>query len=91
MPAFLEMNAEPKVRILHMDSDIYSSTIFVLRSLRDRIAPGTIIMFDDFLNYWGWEEHDFKAFMEFVKEASIDFEYIAQMRYTGRVAVRILG
>jgi len=91
LPLFLEgINEDEKVTFLHMDSDIYSSTIFVLNALKDKIVPGTIIVFDDFLNYWGWEEHDFKALTEFINESEFSFEWIAQMRYTGRVAIKIL-
>lgn len=90
LPSFLEKNNEA-VSFLHLDSDIYSSTKFVLNQLRDRIRPGTIIVFDDYLNYWGWEDNDFKAFMEYIDSLDdLSFEYIAQMRYTGRVAVKMI-
>ena len=53
LPGFLEKHKE-SVSFLHVDSDLYSSAKFVLRELNDRIVPGTIILFDDFLNYPGW-------------------------------------
>lgn len=47
---FLETHGGP-ISLLHMDSDIYSSTKFVLNRIVDRIVPGTIIRFDDFIDW----------------------------------------
>ena len=55
------------------------------------LAPGTIVMFDELINYHGWEEGEFKAFMEFVAAGKLAFEYVAYNRTGGQVAVRILG
>ena len=44
------------------------------------IVPGTIVVFDDFINYHGWEEGEFKAFMEFVTARQLAFEYVAYNR-----------
>ena len=35
------------------------------------LAPGTIIIFDELINYHGWEEGEFKAFMEFAAERKL--------------------
>ena len=32
----------------------------------DRINPGCIIVFDEYINYPSWEQHEFKAFQEFI-------------------------
>ena len=32
--------------------------------------PGTIILFDEYFNYPNWEQHEFKAFQEFVDGAT---------------------
>lgn len=39
------------IALLHLDADLYSSTISVLRALNDRIKPGTVIVCDE----WGRE------------------------------------
>lgn len=72
---FLKDHHEP-VSFLHIDCDLYSSAKFVLFSLKDRIIPGTIILFDEFYNYIGWEQGEYKAFLEFIKITKKSFSYI---------------
>ena len=73
-------------------ADLDSSTEPTLAPIPpDMIVPGTIVVFDDFINYHGWEEGEFKAFMEFVTARQLAFEYVAYNRTGGQVAVRILG
>lgn len=76
LPKFLEQHPE-KVAFLHVDSDIYSSAKYVLISLKDRIQKGTVIVFDEFFNFPNWENHEYKAFMEFLAETGYQFEYIS--------------
>ena len=52
------------------------------------LVPGTIIIFDELINYHGWEEGEFKAFMEFTADRKLAFEYVAYNRTGGQVAVR---
>lgn len=86
---FLENNQAP-IAFLHADADLYSSTSTILMSLKERIVKGTIIVFDELINYPYWRDHEYKAFMEFIEKTGNKFEYIA---YTDRgysVAVKIL-
>jgi len=71
-----------KVSILHIDCDIYSSTKFVLDRLKDRIVPGTVIIFDELKGYPEWEEHEHKAFMEFLDATGLSYEELAQFANT---------
>ena len=75
-------------KLLHVDCDLYSSTCTVLELLEDRIVPGTVIVFDEYFNYPGWEQGEHKAFTEFLKRKQCSFEYIS---YTVReqMAVKI--
>jgi len=57
------------VVILNMDADLYSSTIFVLRSLRHLVRPGTYLYFDEFACYG----HEERAFREFVEQTGFTF------------------
>lgn len=63
LPEFLETHSGP-VSFLHVDCDLYSSTKTIFAALRDRLAPGAIIVFDEYWNYPGWREHEYKAFEE---------------------------
>jgi hypothetical protein len=91
LPGFVAQHRGETIALLHVDCDLYSSTVTILGNLAGMIAPGTIIVFDELINYHGWEEGEFKAFMEFVAARNLAFEYIAYNRTGGQVAVRILG
>ena len=54
-----------------------------------RIGPGTVIVFDEYFNYPNWQEHEFKAFQEFIGEEDSSYEYLAFCARGGSVAVRI--
>ena len=88
--ADLAQHPGAKIALLHVDCDLYSSTVTILNNVAGMLVPGTIILFDELINYHGWEEGEFKAFMEFVAERKLAFEYVAYNRTGGQVAVRIL-
>jgi hypothetical protein len=48
--------------IVHNDSDLYSSTLFCLTTLDRIIAPGTIVIFDEF----GDVMHEFRALQDYL-------------------------
>ena len=79
-----------KLAFLHVDCDIYESTKIIFDSLGDRIVSGTVIVFDEYLNYPGWRLHEFKAFQEFVRASEKQYEYIGFSAEKGHVAVRIV-
>ena len=75
LPKFLEEHKE-KAAFIHIDCDLYSSTKTIFENIYDRIIPNTIIQFDEYYNYPGWRNHEFKAFQEFCKKYSVEYEYI---------------
>lgn len=89
LPVFLEEHTEP-CAFLHIDCDLYSSTKCIFDYLEDRILPGTIIVFDEYFNYPGWQEGEHKAFMELIEETGLQFEYIGYVEIMEQVAVRII-
>lgn len=70
---------------IHMDCDLYSSVKTVFDNIGDKMAKDTVIFFDDYYNYHGWENHSYKAFMEFNRP----FEYVG--RGTRQAVVRLLA
>lgn len=84
------INNPKVVSFMHVDCDLYSSAKTVLSLMAPFIIPGTVIQFDEYFNYPGWQQHEFKAFQEFIKEFKMSYEYIGYV-YTGfSVAVRIV-
>jgi bifunctional DNA-binding transcriptional regulator/antitoxin component of YhaV-PrlF toxin-antitoxin module len=78
-PFLLEHRHEP-ISFLHVDCDLYSSTKTILTHGADRLLAGSVIVFDEFFNYSGWRDHEYKAFMEFVAQTGRRFQYIGYVR-----------
>lgn len=89
LPAFLAANPGA-VRLLHVDCDIYGSTCTVLDSLGDRLVPGSVLLFDDFLGYPGYEQHEMRAFDEFTAASGLRCELIAACVLGREVAFQVL-
>jgi predicted O-methyltransferase YrrM len=53
-----------KVALLHIDCDLYSSTKTVFERARDLIHVGTIVVFDELIDYPGWRDHEHRAWTE---------------------------
>ncbi len=81
--------SDEPIAFLHIDSDLYSSAATAFKKLGDRIQPGTIIVFDEFYNYPGFENHEFKAFQEFLNERNLKAHYLAYNVNHEQVAVQI--
>ena len=79
------------VAFLHLDADLYSSTVTVLQHVGPRLQPGSVIVFDEYFNYPGWEQHEHRAWQEFVAESAIEFQYIAYTCNNEQVALMITG
>lgn len=84
---FLEQHPDP-VALVHVDCDLYSSTRTVLEGLAERIRPGTVLLFDEYFNYPGWQQHEHKAFAEFARSGRHRFEYVAYNASSQQVVVR---
>ena len=52
------------VTFAHVDCDIYSAAACVLRHLPPRLAPGAVVLFDELVNYPGFEDHEMRALYE---------------------------
>lgn len=65
------------IMLLRVDCDIYSSTKTIFDELGHLIRPGTWILFDELIGYHGWQEHEYRAFREFLETTDIDVTWVA--------------
>jgi len=88
LPEFLAEHPG-QLAIAHMDSDLYSSAVYVLEQLRPRMVRGTVIVFDEYYNFPGWRQHEHRAWQEFVADSGLEFEYLGATADDEQVSVRI--
>jgi predicted O-methyltransferase YrrM len=88
LPRFLARNDEP-IAFMHVDCDLYSSTKTVLDLTGDRLAPDAVILFDEFFNFPGWKQHEYRAWTEFLERTGRTFEYLAYTGNSEQVVVRL--
>ncbi|WP_409483660.1 class I SAM-dependent methyltransferase [Arsenicicoccus dermatophilus] len=90
LPGFLAVHPGP-VDVLHVDGDLYSSAATVLELVGPRLRPGSIVQFDEYLNYPGWQQHEHRAWTEHVARTGVAFEPVAFTHDHEQVAFRITG
>ncbi|WP_162247397.1 class I SAM-dependent methyltransferase [Rhodanobacter sp. Root627] len=88
LPVFLQ-DVSKMAKLIHVDCDLYSSTISALRILAPRISVGTVLVFDEYFNYPGWQNHEHKALIEFLSETGFDCKYLAYNKNSQQVAIII--
>jgi hypothetical protein len=89
LPRWKSVFGDNPIQLLHIDSDLYSSAVTILSELEANIVPGTVIVFDEYINYPGWQQDEFRAWQEFVAKNAIDYEYIGYVSRHQKVAVRV--
>lgn len=62
-----------EVLVINFDADLYSSTAYVLNWVRNRLAPGSYLYFDEFCD----RNHEFRAFDEFLESTKMRFTLLA--------------
>ncbi len=77
LPDFMKTHNK-KISFIHMDADLYSSTIYILDQLKDHLDKDCIIIFDELVNYPGFDGDtgELKAFYEFVTKNRIKYSWI---------------
>jgi O-methyltransferase len=86
LPSFLSTYSTGSMKVIHMDADLYSSTLFVLTSVSPALKKGDIIIFDEF----NVPMHEFKAFSEWVNSYYIKYEVLAAVNNYYQIAIRVL-
>jgi hypothetical protein len=73
--------------LVHIDCDLYDSTKTILNNIK--IFKNQIIVFDEFYNINNSENHEYKAFLEFINERNVKYEILGKTEYS-QVIIRIL-
>jgi hypothetical protein len=90
LPLFVQdrMGHKP-LALLHVDSDLYSSAVTILTNLKNHIVPGTVIVFDEYINYPGWQKDEFRAWQEHCREHGIKYKYLGLVSRHQKVAIKV--
>ncbi|MFA7159561.1 MAG: class I SAM-dependent methyltransferase [Kiritimatiellia bacterium] len=73
----LMQDSRKHLSFIHIDSDVYKSAKTIFDIGGKHIAPGTVIVFDEYYNYPCWQEGEYKAFQEFVRKYDVKYDFIA--------------
>lgn len=85
LPMHLDKFDSSKRKVIHLDADLYSSTLYVLTSLAPYLKAGDILFFDEF----NVPMHEYKAFIEFVRSYYINYEVLGAVNNFYQIAVKI--
>jgi len=86
LPGFLNNYNSNQRKVIHMDADLYSSTLYVLTKLLPILKKDDIIIFDEF----GVPTHEFKAFTEIVSSYKLKFEIIGAVNNYLQIAIKLI-
>ena len=85
LPDFLNSYESKQRKVIHMDADLYSSTLFVLTRLIPLLKKDDIIIFDEF----GVPTHEFRAFTDFVSAYKLNYEILGAINNYLQLAIKI--
>jgi O-methyltransferase len=88
LPPFLKQPVmlEDKRKVIMLDADLYSATLFTLTTLSPYLNKGDIILFDEF----AVPTHEFKAFSDFSESYYIKLDLIAAANNYYFVAFKVV-
>lgn len=91
VPTFVS-NYSKKIPFIHLDADLYSSTIEVLNGLNHLIVPGTVLLFDEFFlpSPEGISEDECRAFFDWVEKHDRKFQILWKTEWV-QCAIKILN
>ena len=84
---FLDNFAGCRQLVVHIDCDLYSSTLFVLAALDRKMPSGTIVIFDDFSSL----RHEFAAWLDYRRSFNRRWEALGLTEHGTQAAVRLVG
>lgn len=84
LPGFLSDYKSDRRKVIHMDADLYSSTLYVLTRLLPYLKKDDIIIFDEF----GVPTHEFRAFSDTVSSYNLNFELLGAINNFLQIAIK---
>jgi len=91
LPGFLARTGDTKIAFMHVDSDTYEAAKTIFDLAGNRLARGSVVVFDEYLNYRGWKIGEFKAWQDLCAANGIRYEYLGFCLQGEQVAVRVTG
>ena len=86
LPGSLETINPNRQLVLHMDADLYLSTLYPLVYISHMIKPNDIIIFDEFSE----PVHEFRAFLEFIDLTNIKYEVLGKTKNYTQVVIKVV-
>lgn len=91
LPNFVSQFEHANIAFMHVDSDTYESAKTIFELLGNRLIKGSVIVFDEYLNYRGWKIGEYKAWQEFCAENKVAYEYLGFSVHGEQVALKVVG
>lgn len=79
------------MRLVHVDCDLYGSTVDALEALAGRVVPGTILVFDEYLMNPHWRDDEHAALLDVARNHRWTFRYAAFSLFSHQAVVEILS
>ena len=86
LPDFLRSYKAQDQLVLHVDCDLYSSTLYCLSKLDHAIMQGTIVIFDEFYD----SLHEYRALTDYCSAYLRDYRLLAHTKNLVQAVVTIL-
>jgi O-methyltransferase len=84
---FLEAYRPTGRLVVHVDCDLYSSTLFTLATIDRILVPGTVVIFDDFHSL----NHEYQAWRDYRRGFPHEWRAVATTDGCTQVAVELLS
>ena len=88
LPGYLRAPRSGRRLVVHVDPDLYSSTLYVLTMLAPRLAADDVLLLADFCSM-RHPTHVFRAFHDFVAAYGLAYEVLASSNFGHQVAALI--
>ena len=82
---FLDGFDDARRKVIHLDADLYSATLFVLTTLSRHLRPGDILLFDEF----NVPMHEFRAFSAWVEAFYVEYEVLGEVNNYYQVGMKV--